>query len=151
VTDIATGRSVQFIAYGTPAPQGSKRGFNHPSTGKVILLEQAGAKLKDWRADVRLAAIDAMAADLPLTGPLGIAICFTIPKPKSAPKRARTWPDKRPDLDKLVRATLDALKPVAIVDDSQIVLLEAGKCYPDEGPYALPVTGAEITIWQVTE
>jgi hypothetical protein len=65
VTDIATGRSVQFIAYGTPAPQGSKRGFNHPSTGKVILLEQAGAKLKDWRSDVRHAAWEAMAARPP--------------------------------------------------------------------------------------
>lgn len=145
------GASVHFSVHGYPTPQGSKRGFAHPSTGKVILLEQAGDKLKTWRQDVKMAAGFAMHGREPFSGPLGIVAIFTVPKPASAPKRVRTWPVKRPDLDKLLRSTLDALKGEAIMDDSQIVLVEAGKTYPGEGQYALNVPGADITIWQVTE
>lgn len=65
----------------------------------------------------------------PLEGPVKLAVSFTLPRPKSAPKW-RLWPDKKPDLDKLVRAIGDALtQSGAISDDAQIVLLSADKQY----------------------
>jgi crossover junction endodeoxyribonuclease RusA len=69
----------------------------------------------------------------PWDGPVGIDLHFGIPKPKSAPKRRRVWPAKRPDLDKLTRAVLDALTYVIFADDSQVVELHASKDYGAPG------------------
>jgi crossover junction endodeoxyribonuclease RusA len=57
-----------------------------------------------------------------------------------------TWPDKRPDLDKLQRSTLDALVSAgAIEDDGRVVILYAEKVFPGM-PYALETPGARIRI-----
>ena len=64
---------------------------------------------------------------------MGIVLDFGIPKPKSAPKTRRVWPDKRPDLDKLSRSVLDALTYVIFADDSQVVHLRATKDYGAPG------------------
>jgi len=69
----------------------------------------------------------------PWAGPVGVELDFGIPKPKSAPKRRRVWPDKRPDIDKLSRAVLDALTYVIFADDSQVVRLRASKDYGAPG------------------
>ncbi len=66
-------------------------------------------------------------------GPIRIDLHFGLPKPKSAPKRRRVWPDRRPDLDKLTRAVLDALTHIVFSDDSQIVELSASKDYGPPG------------------
>ncbi len=66
-------------------------------------------------------------------GPVGIDLHFGLPKPKSAPKKRRVWPDKRPDLDKLTRAVLDALTYVVYADDSQVVEIRATKDYGAPG------------------
>jgi crossover junction endodeoxyribonuclease RusA len=72
---------------------------------------------------------------------------FTLPKPKSAPKRRRTWPDKKPDLSKLVRSTEDSLTEVAAwEDDARVVRCLALKVFPGEHPDALGVPGAVIRI-----
>ena len=65
-------------------------------------------------------------------------LTFYMPRPKghygkrgllpSAPK----YPVKKPDLDKLVRAVGDALVPVLIHDDNQVVWILAGKEYASE-------------------
>ncbi len=44
----------------------------------------------------------------PLEGPIGLALVFYLPRPKSAPKRI-TWPAVRPDLDNYSKAIIDAL------------------------------------------
>jgi crossover junction endodeoxyribonuclease RusA len=64
---------------------------------------------------------------------VAIELHFGLPKPKSAPKRRRVWPDKRPDLDKLIRAVLDALTQVIFADDSQVVEIRATKDYVAPG------------------
>jgi Holliday junction resolvase RusA-like endonuclease len=148
-------RVVSFTVAGLPAPQGSKRAFVNYRTGKPVVLEMAGAKLSDWRSAVRDAAVGVMlgmapgAARVPLTGPLSVSLAFTLPKPKSAPKTRRTYPDKRPDLDKLVRAVLDGLTGPLFADDAQVILLTAGKLYPGEGFVALPHPGVMVTVKQI--
>ena len=52
---------------------------------------------------------------------------FVMPRPKSTPKKSTPAAIKRPDLDKLVRAVMDAITGVVVVDDSQIVHLVATK------------------------
>jgi crossover junction endodeoxyribonuclease RusA len=151
-------RRVSFTVAGLPAPQGSKVAMPHRYTGKPFMKEQAGEKLKDWRAAVEDAAWIAMlgfagtgrdrAARLEsLQGPVGVSLAFTLPRPASAPK-GRSWPCVRPDLDKLVRAVLDALTGPVLADDGQVVDLRAQKNYPSS---SLVDTGVFIDVWQIGE
>ncbi len=64
--------------------------------------------------------------------PVKVMLEFHVARPKSIPKK-RTEPAVKPDLDKLVRATMDALKSVLYVDDGQVTELRAKKKYA-EGP-----------------
>ena len=66
----------------------------------------------------------------PVSGPLSVTMVFTLPRPKSCPK-SRLWPDKKPDLSKLVRSTEDALIDAGIIDDdARIVHLDPWKVFP---------------------
>jgi crossover junction endodeoxyribonuclease RusA len=154
-------RRVSFTVAGLPAPQGSKKAIPNRHTGRTILLEQSGAKLKDWRDAVNAAAWQAVYASPPAVrdvfrGPVGVSLAFTLPRPQSAPK-GRSWPCVRPDLDKLVRAVLDALTGPVLADDGQVVQLWATKSYPGtvagalELRAALASPGAYIEVWQIGE
>lgn len=150
-----------ITVYGQPAPQGSKK-FLGVRGGKGIMVESSKA-VKPWREAVKCAALDELEdehAGLSLErhcngaipGTIEVRMTFTIPKPKSAPKRYRTWPDRKPDLSKLVRSTEDALTDAGVwEDDARIVRCVASKVYPGEGTDALNTPGAVIHIKQVTE
>lgn len=139
---------IEIIVYGQPAPQGSKKFVGLAKSGRGILIESS-KKVKPWREAVKLAAIEAMggAGAKRITGPVAVEMVFTVPKPKSAPKRKQTWPDKKPDLSKLVRAAEDSLCDAGVFeDDARIVNCLSRKRYPGEGINALPVPGAYITV-----
>lgn len=104
---------------GRPAPQGSKRHL-----GNGIMVEASKA-VKPWRVDVAWAVRAHFPT--PLDGPVRLELEFVMPRPKSAPKRSTPPAVKRPDLDKLARAVLDAITGVVVSDDSQIVELVASK------------------------
>lgn len=137
---------LHFTAYGRPAPQGSKR-----HVGKGIMVESS-KHLKPWRDDVKAAAEKAIADQLvtvfPLDGPVSLLVVFTVPKPKSAPKRRKTWPAKMPDLSKLIRSTEDAMTAAGVwTDDARVVEYRyVGKTYPNEGVGSLPVPGVQVWV-----
>ena len=124
-----------------PAPQGSKR---HVGNGRMV---EASAKVKPWRYAVSQAALELKE---PMTDrPVFIQITFLFNRPKSHYNSkgqlkpvAPLYKSTKPDLDKLVRSTLDALTNVLIKDDSQVVNLICCKQYANEGE--LP--GALINI-----
>jgi crossover junction endodeoxyribonuclease RusA len=120
---------ISFQVHGLPIPQGSTRAW--VVNGKPIITSSAKG-LTTWRRLVADVAQD-FAPKEPWEGPVGIELHFGIPKPKSAPKRKRVWPDKRPDLDKLTRAVLDALTYVVFADDSQVIDIRASKDYGAPG------------------
>ena len=139
---------------GQPAPQGSKRGF--VVKGRVVMAESS-VKVKPWRQDVAAAATDAAAEAgwVAPAGPIEVITTFYLPRPryhyrtgKRAGELKPTAPvlvDKKPDLDKLVRATLDALTTAGVIrDDSQISFLSASKVYANDG-----TTGASVRIQAV--
>jgi len=129
-TGAVKGESViRFQVRGLPVPQGSLRSW--VVNGKPVITSTAKG-LGSWRRLVADVA-QRFAPTEPWAGPVGIELDFGIPKPKSAPKRRRVWPDKRPDLDKLSRAVLDALTYVIFADDSQVVHLRATKDYGAPG------------------
>ncbi|KJU83118.1 Endodeoxyribonuclease, RusA-like protein, partial [Candidatus Magnetobacterium bavaricum] len=59
---------------------------------------------------------------------LQMQLTFYLPRPKSLPRKV-TEHTKRPDLDNLGKAIMDALNKVAYYDDSQIVDLHKKKVY----------------------
>lgn len=123
---------------GDPAPQGSKR---HVGNGRMI---ESSRKVGPWRVMVAWYAADA-ARDARWQrpdGPISVEVVFTLPRPKSAPK-SRLWPDRRPDVDKLLRSTFDALTEAGVIrDDAQVVKVFASKLYALDGE----PTGAHIRI-----
>lgn len=145
--------TVSFVVYGQPAPQGSKKfvgfakGKGGEARGRAIMVESS-AKVKPWRTDVREAALKARNGAAPLDGPLIARMVFTLPKPKSAPKTRRTYPDKKPDLSKLCRSTEDALTDAGLIaDDARIVgYTRLEKVFPNEDPEALEAPGVRIEV-----
>lgn len=148
-TIIGRQERLSFRVYGMPAPQGSKR---HVGDGVMV---ESSKRVKPWRQDVKHAALDAISGrgwQQP-AGAVWVAITFRLPRPKghygtgrnaglikdSAPRR----PAVRPDIDKLVRSTLDALtESGAVRDDAQVVSLSTSKFYADgEQP------GATVEVW----
>lgn len=144
--------SLTIHVHGTPAPQGSKR-----FVGNGVMIESS-KRVKPWREAVKHAALDALNGAPPIDGPVWLSADFYLPRPKghyrtgrnahllrdSAPAR----PASKPDLDKLLRSTCDALKDAGVYrDDSQIVRAIADKYYADP----LSVPGAVITVRPLNE
>lgn len=113
-----------FIA-GLPQPQGSKDAFRHPRTGRIIVKESA-AGLAEWRQRLVLGL---RRRDAPYQDAVRVTLRFVLHRPirtaKTKPTPAAT---AKPDLDKLVRAVLDA-GTIAEVwrDDAQVTELATCK------------------------
>lgn len=140
---------ISFFVPGTPKPQGSKRAFVHRTTGRAVVVESAGAPLKDWRGDVKRFAVDAMGELEPLTGPVGLVLEFRLTRPKSHPKTRTTYPTARNgDIDKYCRGILDALTSVCFLDDAQVTSLAAKKTWATTSPgVAVRLWDAELEAW----
>lgn len=141
---------IEVIAYGMPGPQGSKKFVGRAKNGRGLMVEMS-TKVKPWRMDVKAAAEAVRAASevpMPLDGPLVVSMVFTLPKPTSAPKRRRTWPDRKPDLSKLVRSTEDALTDAGLwADDARVVeYARLAKVFPGEDVDALASPGVLVRI-----
>jgi crossover junction endodeoxyribonuclease RusA len=129
-----------FFVPGKPAPQGSKR-----HVGRGILIESSKA-LGPWRERIAIVAREATGGAGPRMftagDPLAVHIEFVMPRPAGTPKSRTPAAVKRPDVDKLARAVLDAITDVLIHDDSAVVHLQATKRLAaiDEPP------GADVTV-----
>lgn len=148
-----------ITATGEAGPKGSKR---HVGGGRMV---ESSAKVKPWEEMVAWRAIEArtkVRGWRPLLGAVELSMVFTLARPKShygtgrnshlllpsAPAR----PYVRPDLDKYVRASQDALQTAKIIrDDGQVVgYRRLGKWYAtDHGrvPDVLTVPGVVIRVW----
>jgi crossover junction endodeoxyribonuclease RusA len=118
----AAGSLSVFVA-GTPVSQGSKR-----HVGNGVMIESSKA-LKPWRSDIRSALIDSAGQPRArFDGAVSCTLVFIMPRPISTPKRSTPAAVKKPDIDKLARALLDAIGSAGVWrDDSQVVELLASK------------------------
>jgi len=119
---------LQLTVEGNPVPQGS---FRHVGNGRII---SANPKLNDWRQTIA----DQIGLQTPvrlIEGSIRVDLVFTLERPKSVSSGMRAKPTVKPDLDKLVRATLDAISLERYIqligDDSQVTDLHAAKRYSD--------------------
>ena len=134
--------AARFTVHGTPVPQGSKRVVPTPKGARAIDVNRG--PLLAWRQCVIAEALEWLVQDghATLTGPVGVRATFLLPPPRSLPKRdTGQWTQRRPDLDKLIRAVLDALTIARMFgDDAQVARLEVVK------RYALPEEPLSVTI-----
>lgn len=124
---------------GVPVPQGSMKSF-----GPRRLVHSNDATLRPWRDTVAWHVREDMTSEgvEQFEGPVELRATFTLPRPQSAPKR-RWAPDRKPDIDKLLRALLDGCTAGgAWVDDAQVVTVAASKVYAV--PPAVP--GVTFTV-----
>lgn len=145
---------------GTPAPQGSKKGF--VVGNRAVVVDDNKPVLRNWRADVKDAAEKALMARVPYVsdwqGAIGVEIEFRFARPKGHYRTGRNahilrdsaplHPQVKPDIDKTTRAVLDALKAAgALKDDARVTDLHAVKryCSRDQPP------GAVIRIREIWE
>jgi Holliday junction resolvase RusA-like endonuclease len=126
-----------FFVAGQPGTKGSARAFVRG--GRAIITNDAGEKAKCWAAKVTDAAREAMAGAAPFDGPVVVGIVFHLPRPQSHYLRgqlrasAPIYVTTKPDGDKLVRCSWDALTGVVFTDDSRIVEWSGSKVYSDAG------------------
>ena len=127
---------MRFFVGGIPAPKGSARAFYVPKLGRAVVTA-ANAKTRPWEQAVRAEA--SIAGLRPLDGAVRVEVTFLFARPaghfgaKGLRPSAPREHTKKPDVDKLVRAVLDALTGVAFKDDAQVVAVEARKRYLPEG------------------
>jgi Holliday junction resolvase RusA-like endonuclease len=139
-----------FFCPGIPQPGGSKKGFYVPKIKRVVITD-ANDKAKPWQQAVMLFAKQAYAGE-PVSGPLKVAVVFTVPRPKGHFRTGRSadtlkpsapaYPTTKPDATKLWRAMEDALTAILWSDDAQVVQQYVSKRYG-----ATP--GAEIEVYEL--
>ena len=104
-----------------PIPQGSMK-FIRPG----VMIHARAAELALYRATVAQKAKTHIRT--PFAGPIALEAKFRLIKGKSV---KRDLPTVAPDVDKLLRAVMDALTGVAYLDDAQVVQVTASKQYKE--------------------
>jgi len=145
------GAALEFTVWGVPAPKGSKSAFpiRRKATGKMgaVVVEGKTARQKDWAHRVEEVVQGLAATGVPMLDcPLALTVTFYLPKPASAPKRRRTLPMRRPDIDKLLRALLDPMTGVLVRDDARFVEIFAIKHYAEDSPDPRPRAEVRIAV-----
>lgn len=146
---------MRIVAYGIPAPQGSKNPMRSRSTGKLF-TQEVSPNLVPWRQDVKHAAeavLESLGRPQAFQGAVVMRLVFTFDRPKSVKRNKRPWPSVYPDLDKLARGVLDALKAAGVIKDDCLVVefTRLAKVYAGEDPEALDRPGVLILIGELVD
>lgn len=132
--------TLDFTVYGVPIPKGSMRAF--VVKGRPVITSDNPRDLGTWLQEIAAGARAAGA--VPCEGPVEVMLTFRLPRPRSRPKRAQ-WPDKRPDIDKLIRAVMDSLTGLVWHDDGQVVAIRAVKVYVHATTAPTPGVSVSVT------
>lgn len=137
--------TVELRIVGVPAPQGSKTAIQGRDRAYVIEGGSTTGRRKHraWRAAVTAATL----AHVPPSerfdddDALSVSLLFVMPRPKA--RRLDVLCRVKPDLDKLIRSTLDGLADgLLFKHDSRVSSLAASKVYEVEGTRP----GAFVTV-----
>lgn len=137
---------LDFFVPGLPRPQGSHIAMTNPRTQRPMVVQVDDGQLQRWRKAIGDAARNYRGTKAMLVAgtPTVLTATFTLPRPKSAPRRV-VYPTVKPDLDKLMRSLGDAVKGVIYADDSQTCDLHLRKRYVGH-PEASPEPGVHVRV-----
>ncbi|QIK64114.1 RusA family crossover junction endodeoxyribonuclease [Leucobacter viscericola] len=133
---------ITFRVDGVPVPQGSKTVAQ--GGGKAWLRDANGAKLKPWRALVQSVAEAALleAGGVGFDCPVELHVTFFMPRPK---KPKFHLPATKPDIDKLLRAVMDALTKSGVIrDDSRVTAVSMYESFTDD----LNPAGVDVSVFE---
>ena len=111
-----------FFAAGIPKGQPRPRAFSRGGHARVFDPGTA----EGWKSCVAVAA-QPHRGRFGMSGPLGVEIVFTFPRPKTHYRKAGLRPEAplwhvaKPDADNAAKAVLDALTQIGVWDDDALV------------------------------
>lgn len=127
---------VMFAVEGTPVGKGRPKFARRGN----FVSAYTPTKTRDYEALIAQAAKDAMSTAEPLKTPVAAYIYITVPVPASYSKKRTEAclkgierPTKKPDLDNILKAFLDAMNGIVYDDDTQVVSLHSTKRYGTVG------------------
>jgi len=116
---------MKFSVPGTPKAQPRAKATTIGGRARMYTPKSADA----FKASVALAA--QQAGVKPSEGAVGIALYFVFPRPKNKVWKTRLmlteYHTKKPDLDNLAKAVMDALDGIAWRDDAQVAWMSLSK------------------------
>lgn len=138
---------VTFFVPGIPKTAGSKRAFMRPVMRFPVIVDDC-KRGADWKGDVKAFAVEHW-TDMPTRDPVRVRFTFSLPRPDchfgsgknsgTLKKSAPSYHVKKPDVDKMSRAIMDALTGIVWRDDAQVVAKLVTKDYA-------PKPGVEVVI-----
>tara|TARA_R110001632_G_scaffold217573_1_gene346286 strand:- start:4 stop:462 length:459 start_codon:yes stop_codon:yes gene_type:complete len=141
---------MKFFIAGTPRPQGRPRAFVRGNHAAVF------SPTTEWKEAVKYAAMP-LSKEV-IINALHVDIEYLFPRPKShygtgknariLKKKSPVLMIKKPDLDNLNKAVIDAMQDIQIYsDDSQIINLTSRKRYAVDGE----TPGAQVELFMFDE
>jgi len=122
---------LNFTVFTKAEPQGSTKAVVPPGWTRAVITSD-NKELKSYRHVVAWVAKSAMSdaglTMIPADMPVRLTVRFYLTKPPSVPKK-RVFPVVKPDLDKLLRATFDALAGIVYERDQQVISARPDKFY----------------------
>lgn len=141
-----TTSDLEVFAAGEPIPQGSMTGLPIKGTRRIVVQPSNKKALYGWRDTIISASFNAIAAQhyQPAEGPLQVDLTFYFDRPgyhfgtgrnaRTLKPGAPTYVAVFPDIDKLIRAVLDAFTKAGVyTDDSRVVKLAVAQLYIQPG------------------
>jgi Holliday junction resolvase RusA-like endonuclease len=137
---------VQFRIVGNPVGWTAPKQGIIKGTKKRITFQTP--QLKRWQGCIST-QVSILHRPLLIDGPIGVALTFFLTKPKS---NKSALPIVKPDLDNLVKSTLDAMKKLVYKDDNVITDIQAKKrwCSDRYDPQG-GVPGVDIVFYKIEE
>lgn len=138
---------------GTPAPKGSMRAVIRKSDGRAVLVPSGSRKnareLYAWTKAIRAHVAEQLGTigePLFVDQAIAVHLLFRLARPRSHYGARGLLPSAprhhtvKPDVDKLMRSTLDALTGELIDDDARIRVIQADKQWCDAGRQGVVIT-----------
>lgn len=140
--------SITFQVFGRPEQCGSKTP-GQTKDGRLFVRD-SNKNAKTWRRSVEIMAKKS-SPDQPWSEPVVVTVEFRYARPKyhfrsngELKPNAPVYVNRKPDIDKIVRNTLDGLTGYIFDDDKQVIGIKSAKVYSEK-------PGATITIKQVKD
>ena len=119
--------------------------------GQIFSQTYEQKQSRDFKASLHLLAQDAVQKKngKPLEGAVCLVLTIGVAMPQSMSKKQRAlvedgklFPTKKPDVDNMLKAVMDALNGVVYFDDKQVVSVTVRKYYTE-------MDGLVVNVWEV--